>query len=169
MYVLAVPNPNFEASQEVQKEPEYFLRPKAREFVAAVSEKWEIVLYSSRKSDQLASLVNALDPLRCYIKFVLDRRHCYITQHKKCVKDLSLVQGLDLDSAIIVDYKPQNVAFCIDSSLIVMHWNGSENDSELMPGLLDQLNSFCINPHPAKLNRQVSNYSDFLSQIYKRF
>lgn len=149
-------------------EPEYILRPKAREFVAAVSEHWEVVLYSSRKSDQLTGLVNMLDPLKCYIKFVLDRRHCYITQHKKCVKDLSLVQGLEIERAIIVDYKPQNVAFCLDSALIIMHWNGSESDSELIPGLKDRLTALSAEPNPAQHNRQTNNYPEFLSQIYKR-
>lgn len=168
MYVLAVPNPNYSAEDMADGQPEYFIRPKAREFINVLSSKWEIALYSSRKAEQLTSLVNTLDPLKTHIRYVLDRRHCCITQQKRCIKDLSLIQGLNEDSTIMIDYKPQNVAFCINQSLLVLHWNGSDKDNELVPGLLDYLNKLADQEAPAQSNKSKQSYADYLSNMYKR-
>ena len=52
MYVLAVPNPNYNTEDlEAEAQPEYFLRPNAVEFIHSISEKWEISIYSSRKAE----------------------------------------------------------------------------------------------------------------------
>ena len=169
MYVLAIPNPNFNAEDpDAAKQPEYLLRPNAVEFIHSISEKWEISIYSSRKADQLNQLVNILDPLKSRIRFVLDRRHCCITQQKKCIKDISLVQGISSDQILMLDYKPQNVAFCLNSSLVVVHWNGSDEDSELMPGLSKYLLELADQPSPTYSNQQNQGYSDYIAQIYKR-
>ena len=97
---------------------------------------------------------------------MLDRRHCSITPQKKCVKDLATVQNVSLDSALILDYKPQNVAFSLDNALIVLHWNGVEEDSELLPGLLARLEHLAQQTDLLAALRQTTQYPELLAQIY---
>lgn len=166
LYTLAIPNPGFAADSDAG-EPEYFLRPQAAQFVGRLAEHWELVVFSSRKAEQLSALVAALDPLKTAIRFVLDRRHCSITQQKKCVKDLATVQNVAPDSALILDYKPQNVAFSLDHALLVLHWNGAEDDCELLPGLLARLEHLAQQPDLLGALRQATQYPELLAQIYK--
>jgi hypothetical protein len=166
MYTLAIPNPSF-AEDPKAGEPEYFLRPQSQLFISKLAEKWELIIFSSRKAEQLRSLVETLDPLKTAIRFVLDRRHCSITNQKKCIKDLATVQNVSLDHAIIMDYKPQNVAFSLDNALIALHWNGVEEDQELVPGLFDRLDHLTKQPSLLDALRRTTQYPELLSQIYK--
>ena len=136
----------------------YYLRPGAVEFLNKVSESWEIVLYSSRKKANLKQLVDQLDPERYNIAQVLDRSACAFTEEKKCVKDLKhILKNRQADKCIIVDYKPQNCALCMDHMLLVMHWNGSPQDQEL-EGLQKYLSYLALEDHPRKVNQANFNY-----------
>ena len=166
MYTLAIPNPKYDESIRSQ-ESEYFLRPHSNQFIAKLAEKWEVFIFSSRKSDHLSSLVQSLDPLKCNIKYVLDRRHCCITPQKKCIKDLGLLQNISIEDCLMIDYKPQNVAFSLDNSIFILHWNGSEDDNELVPGLLNHIEYLSEQPCLMDAVHKSTQYQDLLKQIYK--
>lgn len=167
MYTLALENPDYDSSKKENQEFPYLLRPGAKEFLAKVAQEWDIMIFSSRKQDQVSQLVDMLDPLKIHIKFVLCRTHCDVTSFKRCVKDLSTIQNLNKETTIFIDYKPQNLAFSMDSAILVMHWNGSEDDKELIPGLSSHLSFLARQGEPAKANRDKMNYSQYLAQIYK--
>lgn len=173
VYTLAIPNPDFtpDAPQQTGKtpEPEYLLRPGALEFVTKVAQDWELIIFSSRKMDQLTWLVNRLDPMKRNIRFVLDRQQCSITEHKKLVKDLETVKNHDIETSLIIDYKPQNVAVSLDSALIIMHWNGADDDKELESGIDQHLHYLASGVHglPTKVNKDRNKYDAYLDQIYK--
>ena len=167
MYTLALENPDFDFTSKSNNDFPYLLRPGAKDFIARVAQDWEVMIFSSRKQEQISSLVDMLDPLKVHIKFVLSRTHCDITGHKRCAKDLSTIQNVNKNGSIIIDYKPQNVAYSIDSAIILMHWNGSEDDNELIPGLAQHLGFLSCQTEPAKAQLDKSNYAQFLSQIYK--
>lgn len=158
LYVLALPNP--------ENAGQYEFRPHSREFLQGLSSEWEIVFFSSRKQEDLASLVDALDPLKSAVKFVLDRKQCSITNQKKCVKDISSIMNFDRETSIIVDYKPQNVAYSLEQALVVPHWDGSASDNEL-PGLLIYLNDLAKQSEPVAVNNKRNAYQILLSMIYK--
>ena len=55
-----------------------------------------------------------------------------MTATNKCIKDLeNAIEDRPLNRCLVLDYKPQNVAFCMNNSLIVVHWNGQADDREL--------------------------------------
>lgn len=113
--------------------------------------------------------MNRLDPMKRNIRFVLDRQQCSITEHKKLVKDLDTVKNHDIETSLIIDYKPQNVALSLDSALIIMHWNGADDDKELESGLDQHLHYLASGVHgsPTKVNKDRNRYDWFLDQIYK--
>jgi TFIIF-interacting CTD phosphatase-like protein len=167
MYVLSLPNPNFQVEGEVTASQENLFRPGAQEFISSLAQSWEIIFFSSRKQDQLDRLVNVLDPLKVLVRFVLDRRHCSITSQRKCVKDLSYIMNFNRQNSIIIDYKPQNVAFSLEAALIVEHWDGSAEDGELV-GLQKHLEFLASQPDAVQVNSNRNSYSQLLSQIYKQ-
>lgn len=164
MYTLVVANPSYIPNIE---EPEYYLRPKAKEFLATAAEKWEVILYSSRKADQVERIANLLDPLKCFVKFSLDRRHCTITSRKKCLKSLDIIQNIDKEKCLILEYKPQNVATSLNQAIIAMHWDGSTEDQELIPGLTEYLDRLATSPNMLETNKNRNEFDAILSSIYK--
>lgn len=108
-----------------------------------------------------------LDPLKAHIKFVLHRNNCSITHHKRCVKDLNTIQNHSKTGSLILDYKPQNVAFSLDQSIIIMHWNGAEDDKELLGGMAPYLEQLAKCSDPVTVHREKTNYPEFLAKIYK--
>lgn len=167
MYTLALENPDYDPQSNTNTHFPYLLRPGAKDFIAKVAQEWEVMIFSSRKQELIAPLVDMLDPLKVHVKFVLCRNHCDISSYKRCVKDLSTIQNLNKDGAIIIDYKPQNVAYSIDSAIILMHWNGADEDKELMPGLVQHLSLLARQSEPGRGQKERANYGQFLAQIYK--
>ena len=167
MYTLALENPDFDIKDKKTQELQYLLRPGAQDFIAKVAQEWEVMIFTSRKQEDISPLVDMLDPLKIHIKFVMDRNNCDISSFKRCIKDLSTIKNLNRDTAIIIDYKPQNIAYSIDNGIIVMHWNGDNSDKELMPGLIQHLSFIGRQSEPAKCLRDRANYSQLILQIYK--
>lgn len=167
MYTLALENPDYNSTQKDKTESQFLLRPGAKDFIARIAQEWEVMIFSSRKQELISPLVDMLDPLKIHIKFVLCRNHCDITGQKRCVKDLSTIQNLSRERSVIIDYKPQNVAYSIDSAIILMHWNGSDDDKELVPGLIQYLGMLARQTEPMVAQKDKANYNQFLNQIYK--
>lgn len=166
LYTLALENPNYDPDNNDPSNPQFLLRPGAKEFITKVAQVWEIIIFSSRKKELVWRLVDVLDPLKAYVKFVLHRNNCAITQHKRCVKDLAVVQNAG-PCALVLDYKPQNVAFSLDHALLALHWNGAEDDSELLTGLAPYLDLLAKQPDPLRFHQDKAGYPAFLAKIYK--
>lgn len=132
-----------------------------------MAQDWELVVFSSRKKEVVARLVDALDPLKAHVKFVLYRNSCSITQHKRCVKDLATVQNVGKAGALILDYKPQNVAFSLEQAVIVIHWNGADDDAELMGGLAGYFELLAKQSDLVRYHGERANYAGYLAKIYK--
>lgn len=131
-----------------------------------MAQDWEVVIFSSRKKEIVAKLVDILDPLKAHIKFVLHRNNCNISQQKRCIKDLATIQNAGKSASMILDYKPQNVAFSLDQAVICLHWNGAEEDNELLGGLAPYFELLAKQPDPIRYHDEKSNYAGFLAKIY---
>jgi len=75
--------------------------------------------------------VRFLDPEQKYINFVLHRHHCMITKFGFHIKDLRIVQNLNLKAALIVDNLAHSYGFQIDNGVPIIEWHGSKDDCEL--------------------------------------
>jgi len=170
IYVLSMLNPSYTPSPPTTTltppTPEYLLRPGASQFLHSLSTHWEIILYTSRKRVNVVSLVEMIDPNHSIISAILDRKNCHATAQNKCVKDVGVVGNRDPERCVLLDYKPQNVAFSLDNALILVHWNGSSTDNEL-EDLGRYLEYLSEEDRPAKANRVCYDYSKILSMATK--
>lgn len=110
---------------------EYNIRPGAIEFIASLSESYDVVLYSSRKYQILEDIRTILDPDSKHIKQIICRKSCYLTSQKKFFKDLNLIKNRNIKDMVILDYKPQSFFPTLDNGILIPHWNGDEFDDQL--------------------------------------
>ncbi|GAM19175.1 hypothetical protein SAMD00019534_023500 [Acytostelium subglobosum LB1] len=113
-------------------------RPAVDHFLQAISQKFEIVVFTASLAKYADPVLDLLDPNRV-VHYRLFREAC--NHHKgNFVKDLSRL-GRDLKSTIIIDNSPTSYLFHPENAIPIESWFDSDSDRQLMEvlPLLDSL------------------------------
>jgi Dullard-like phosphatase family protein len=108
-------------------------RPGVDEFLAEMSELYEVVVYTAALSLYANPILDQLDPNN-YIQYRLFRNSCVLT-NERIVKDLSRL-GRDLDGVIIIDNSPACYGLQPENGIPISTWTDDMNDiklSQLVP------------------------------------
>lgn len=106
----------------------FLLRPGCHEFIKAMSEFFEIVLFTSAEESYANIAMRAVD-VDNLVKLRLYRQH--LTLHEgKPAKDLSKL-GRNLDRTFIVDDRQSNFRLQPKSGIQIAPWFGAQDDREL--------------------------------------
>jgi RNA polymerase II subunit A small phosphatase-like protein len=111
-------------------------RPGVDEFLRAVSEIFEVVLFTASLSNYADPVIDFLDPTGG-IRYRLYREDCLQFQGMY-IKDLSRL-GRDLDQILIVDNSPASYSMQPQSALSCRSWFKDLHDRELQDRILPML------------------------------
>jgi len=161
MYTLIMP-----IESPDKEERKYKIRPNAIEFLEALSEVYELVIYSSRKFTVVHEVGDILDPKGTLFVQTLSRRSCYLTKSKKFLKDLKLIKNRNLKNMLILDYKPQSFSKSPENGVIMLHWNGDEFDDQLMGKKLNYLKAMAKEYSCSFKNDKLMNYSEIMKEVF---
>lgn len=106
----------------------FLKRPGSSEFLLAVGEKFEIVLFTAASEIYANSVFNRIDDKRT-INLRLYRQHL-ITKDGQLCKDLRIL-GRDLDKVIIIDNESSYFRNQPDNGIEIKTWKGDLDDKEL--------------------------------------
>jgi len=113
-------------------------RPGVDEFMKAVGQKFEVVIFTASLAKYADPLLDILDKDKVVSKRLF--REACVQHYGNYVKDLSLL-GRKLEHSIIVDNSPFSYMFQPDNAIPITSWFNDKNDTqlyELLP-FLDRL------------------------------
>jgi len=103
-------------------------RPHLQEFLEALSEHYEIVIFTASQKVYADKVIDYFD-VNHRIKYRLYREDC-TNVCGNFVKDLSVL-GRDLKKTIFIDNSPQAFTYQINNSIPIVSWYSDEADIEL--------------------------------------
>jgi Dullard-like phosphatase family protein len=114
-------------------------RPFMEEFLAAVAQKFEVVVFTASMSEYASEVLDLIDPTGVLIHHRLFRQHCTNT-NGLFIKDLSLL-GRPLERVVIIDNSPTAFLWHPRNAIQCTSWFEDVFDTELrdIHPLLDQL------------------------------
>ena len=111
-------------------------RPFLDQFLRAVAQDFEVVVFTASQKVYADVLLDKLDPKGKYISSRLFRDACLLVQGNY-VKDLAVL-GRDPKTTLLVDNSPHAYGYQIDNGVPIESWYDDDHDTELLK-LLDFL------------------------------
>lgn len=108
------------------------IRPFAKEFIALVSQFFEIVVFTASHSCYANMILNLLDPNHEFITYRMFRDSCIETEEGIFVKDLRIFANRNIEDIIIVDNACYSYAFQITNGIPIVPFFFNQEDTQLI-------------------------------------
>lgn len=110
----------------------FFLpRPHLTEFLEALSQFYELIVFSAGTEEYVNTIVNIIDPDCKYISTILTRAHCIKVNTSLYIKDLTILDDRNLKNMIIIDNMAFSFSYQIENGIYIPSFTGESDDSEL--------------------------------------
>ena len=106
-----------------------YLRPYLQEFLEAVHENFEVVIFTASQAPYANKMLDILDPDKKYFHHRIFREAC-LDLDGNLLKDLTVL-GRDLSRTILVDNAPHNFGYHLDNGIPIVSWYDDRSDTEL--------------------------------------
>lgn len=137
-----------------------YQRPGLEPFLAAVTQHYDVAIWSSASADYVAGIAAALARFVPQWKFIWARDRCTERLHPETLetcflKDLRKVKrsGINLDRVLIVDDTPSKVSRNYGNAIYICAFTGSDDDHEL-PQLANYLDSLYTTANFRKIEKR---------------
>ncbi|OAF65686.1 hypothetical protein A3Q56_06612 [Intoshia linei] len=125
-------------------------RPYLDEFLEAMAELYNIVLFSHGKREYVQSLTKKMDPNGRIFKAIFTRNDCDYIGYNSPVKDLSKLH-VNLNKTILIDDTPNYAGLQPNNFITIKRFYGESNDNALLV--------------VSKIRKDLINYSDFTDYV----
>lgn len=140
------------------------LRPGLFEFLKAVSEIFEIFIFTASKKEYADAVLDFLDPERKMIKHRLYRDSCIPINNRVYIKDLSIFVNRKPENLILVDNSFYSFCNQPKNGVLINSFYNDKQDRELI-NLLNYLQNYLYGvPDVRLVNEQIFNFENLINQ-----
>lgn len=107
------------------------VRPYALEWLEAVNQRFEVIVFTASHQTYADAVLDFLDPDHELIKRRLYRDSCYETEEGVYIKDLRIFANRKLEDLIIVDNAVYSFGFQLNNGIPIIPFYEDPNDEEL--------------------------------------
>jgi len=142
------------------------IRPYVRKLLKVLNIFYEIIVFTAGKSSYAKAIVNAIDPQKKFISYILNRSHCIMTP-TRVLKDLRILGNRDLKDIIILDNSVISFSEQLDNGIYIPTFEGNPNDNELLK-IIDFLKEIAevkdIRPYVSEFSGIKKLYEEYKSR-----
>lgn len=142
-----------------------FIRPGLFEFLEAVSETYEVFVFTASKKEYADAVLNFLDPENRFFKQRFYRENCISIKNRVYIKDLRIFLNRKQENIIMVDNSLYSTTNQISNGVLINSFYNDKEDKELL-NLLNYLQNFLLNvPDVRSMNEKIFNFSSILDEF----
>lgn len=141
-----------------------FVRPGVFEFLKAVSEIFEIFIFTASKKEYADAVLDFLDPEKMLFKHRLYRDSCIPINNRVYVKDLSIFVNRKPENIILIDNSFYSFCNQPRNGVLINSFYNDKQDRELI-NLLNYLQNYLYGvPDVRVVNEQIFNFENLMAQ-----
>ena len=148
------------------------IRPHWKKAIKEISKTFYILIYTASDHHYADAVLDFMDPEKKYLNHRLYRSNCLYCNVKNdnikfYVKDLNILEGVDLKDIVIVDNSLLSYAFHLNNGIPIMPYYNNNKDFELML-LAGYLNAIYGFEDLREANKKFIRLDNLVSNVKKK-
>ena len=148
------------------------IRPHWKKAIKEISKTFYILIYTASDHHYADAVLDFMDPEKKYLNHRLYRSNCLYCNVKNdnikfYVKDLNILEGINLKDVVIVDNSLLSYAFQLNNGIPIMPYYNNKKDFELML-LAGYLNAIYEFDDLREANKQFIRLDNLVSSVKKK-
>ena len=108
-----------------------YLRNGVRKFLSLLNNYFNLAIFTASDKDYANAIIRYLDPNKNIFKFCFYRYNCVNVNDLICIKDLRIIENIDMKKTILIDNNIYSFANQLNNGILINSFYGDKNDVEL--------------------------------------
>ena len=118
-------------SENEYEELGVYLRTGVRQFLSFLSYHFNVAIFTASEKDYADAIIRYLDPNKTIFKFSLYRTHCINVNDLICIKDLRIINNIDMTKTVLIDNNIYSFSAQLNNGILINSFYDNKNDFEL--------------------------------------
>lgn len=108
-----------------------YLRTGVRQFLSFLSCHFNIAIFTASEKVYADAIIRYLDPNKNIFKFCLYRNHCINVNDLICIKDLRIIDNIDIKKTVLIDNNIYSFTSQLNNGILINSFYDDKTDIEL--------------------------------------
>lgn len=118
-------------SDDEYEELGIYLRTGVRQFLSFLNCHFNIAIFTASEKVYADTIIRYLDPNKNIFKFCLYRNHCINVNDLICIKDLRIIDNIDIKKTVLIDNNIYSFSSQLNNGILINSFYDDKNDIEL--------------------------------------